>query len=67
MQAVERGDVEGRLADVIARNAEALAVLDTHAQTTPVGAEVLSDLHRLHDEHACLSLTAARPSAVAHD
>ncbi len=64
---VERADVEKRLADVIARNAEALEVLDAHARPTPLGAEVLADLHRLHAEHASLPLTAPRPSAVTHD
>lgn len=57
--------VEARLADVIAKNDEALATLRANARPTAVGRALLGELESLHARHMRLGL--ARASGVSHD
>jgi HEXXH motif-containing protein len=53
--------VAPRLAEVVARNGEALATLAAHARPTPVGRRMLDELGARHRMHA-----AAVPEGAAH-
>lgn len=63
LDAGDRGPVEKRLADIVARNDEGLATLREHARPTRVGAALLDEIASLHAQH--LRLRLDRPGAVS--
>jgi hypothetical protein len=56
-----------RLAEVVAKNQEALDVLDAHAAPTPLGRALLDRLHALHARHLAVVPERDRPRDVIHD
>jgi HEXXH motif-containing protein len=49
--ALGAGDVRERGRAIVAKNGEALAVLEAHAEPTETGRALLDELARLHREH----------------
>ncbi|MDP6943668.1 MAG: HEXXH motif-containing putative peptide modification protein [Myxococcota bacterium] len=53
-----KGSFQGRFAEIIEKNHEAMEVLKAHAKPTEAGAQVIADLDQWHQQHLALGVWA---------